>query len=268
MRSCPTSPGWRLLGLTCGLALAACSERGAKTPENRQGMSRAECDIANDLLQREDRPREALDHALKATDLDAHNAEAAHLVALIYLRFCATESEDCRLDLAEKFARRAVEELEDFREAKNTLGVVLIHQRRYDEAIGILKPLSSDMLYTTPENAWGNLGWAYLEKGDTGRAIDALERSVAAQPHFCVGNYRLGLAYKRNRQLESAVEALTRALDTPGCESLQDGYAARAEVLLAAGRQGAAVADLQRCLELSQKTKTGKECSLRLRGLK
>jgi type IV pilus assembly protein PilF len=225
-------------------------------------QSLAQHDLAADLWLRRNEPRQALEHALKAVELDDDNAEAAHLVALLYLDFCRRSADECRLAEAEKHARRAVAIKADFREAKNTLGVVLVHRKKYDDAIGVLKPLAEDILYQTPENAWGNLGWAYLEKGDYEHAIEALRRSIAAQPNFCVGNYRLGLAYEKKQAPAQAVEAYTRAVETdhPMCKGLQDAFAGRARALLKMGKGADARADLERCVQLDKKTSAGREC--------
>jgi type IV pilus assembly protein PilF len=261
---------WPLLA---GLALSALacasssSGEGAKDPER---MSDSEYDVARDLWLRRSSPREALDHALKAVELNEENADAAHLVALLYMDFCSRSPEECRLAEAEKHARLALKARADYREAINTLGVILIHEKRYPDAIKVLKPLTEDILYQTPENAWGNLGWAQLESGQTDAAIESLRRSIAAQPLFCVGLYRLGLAYEKRREDTAAAEALTRALETqaPGCNALQEGFAARARIELRLGNQEAAQTDLSRCVELSRKTNTGKECSSMLQKFK
>src|SRR5262249_17780785 len=148
------------------------------------------------LLSRRD-PRGALAHVQRAVALNDQNADAYHLEALIYLSLCSASAVDCRLSDAEDAARRAVKLRADFREAINTLGVVLIQKKKNVDAIAVLKPLSADILYQTPWNAWGNLGFAYLEKGKLDDAIEALRRSIGAEPRFCVGNYRLGLAYEK-----------------------------------------------------------------------
>jgi type IV pilus assembly protein PilF len=233
-------------------------------------MSESEYDVARDLWLRRSQPREALSHALKAVELDEANADAAHLAALLYLDFCSRGPAECRLPDAERYARQAVTSRADFREAKNTLAVVLIHQKRYPDAIAVLKPLTEDILYQTPENAWGNLGWAYLEQGSLDLAIDALRRSVAAQPLFCVGHFRLGLAYERKQEAASALESFTRALETeaPGCNALQDALLGRARLEQRAGQADAAKTDLERCVALSGKTATGKECSSMLQKFK
>jgi Tfp pilus assembly protein PilF len=211
-----------------------------------------------------------LQHALDAVELDSENADAHHLAALLYLDLCHRSLDDCRLGEAERHARRAVAVQDEHREAKNTLGVVLIHRKKYDAAIAVLKPLTGDILYQTPENAWGNLGWAYLEQGSTDLAIDALRRSVAAQPLFCVGNYRLGVAYEKKRQPSQALSSLTRALETdhPACAALQEALFARARVLAKLGELNDARDDLDRCVALEKSSSTAKDCASMLVKLK
>jgi Tfp pilus assembly protein PilF len=256
-----------LILCACSGAQGSGSGSGSPDPE-RQSL--AEYDIARDLWLRRNQPRQALDHALQSVELDPANAEAAHLVGLLYLDFCRRSPQECRLGEAERFTRQALGTRSDFREAKNTLGVILVHQKRYDDAIQTLRPLTEDILYQTPENAWGNLGWAYLEKGDVDRAIDALRRSIAAQPRFCVGLYRLGLAYERKKDPTAALEAFTRAVDNddPRCQGLQEAYGGRARVFVQLGRTDDARADLERCVQLDKTSDAGRKCHAFLAKLK
>jgi type IV pilus assembly protein PilF len=250
--------------------LGACAPSTGPGAQDPERMAESEYDIARDLWLRQGNLREALDHGLKAVELDDQNADADHLVALLYLDFCSRNQGDCRLPEAEKYARRALELRPEFREAKNTLGVILIHTGRPNDAIQVLKPLCEDILYETPEKAWGNLGWAYLEAKDPDRAIEALKRSIAAQPLFCVGAYRLGLAYELKGQDRQALEAFTRALETeaPECSRLQDAYWGRARVAERLGDMDSVSADLARCVELSESTTAGKNCGSMLKKLK
>ncbi len=249
--------------------LAACggAQPAAQADETR---SIAEYDLARDAFQH-GRLREALAHIEQALALDEDNAEAAYLGALLLLGFCAgdAQSSDCRFDSAEKMARRALEANPEMRDAKNALGVILVHQRRYDEAITVLKPLTEDILYASPEKSWGNLGWAYLLKGSNDEAIDALRRAVAAQPLFCVGQYRLGLAYEKRGELDLAREAFTRAVETdqPECRRLQDAFDARARVAEKRGLVDDARADLERCREIDERTAVGQRCAAQLQTL-
>lgn len=241
-------------------ALLAC---GPKTVGDPSRISESEYDVAADLWWRQHQPREALDHALRAVELDEQNADAAHLVSLIYLEFCQNSKiGECRLSEAERYVRRAITADPHSLEAQNTLAVILVHQKRYEEAISVLQPITTNILYATPEIAWGNLGWAYLESRNFDKAVNALSRAVAAEPRFCVGNYRLGVAYHRLGQLASARDALDRALETaaPGCGALQDAYLERAQVHLELGELELSRADLDRCIGLDKQNLAGRSC--------
>jgi type IV pilus assembly protein PilF len=259
----PGRPARVSTALVVSAALIAGCGGTARPAGDPSRMSESEYDIARDLWLRQGKLREALDHALEATELDEDNAEASHLVALLYLDFCSKSADECRLPDAERAARRALATKSDFREARNTLGVVLIHQKRHGEAIATLEPLTRDILYETPENAWGNLGWAQLEAGQLNAAIESLRRAIAAQPEFCVGHYRLGLAYEKKQQPAQALESFDAALgaESTRCRGLQAGYAARARVLVKLGRGADAAPDLERCITLSKATREGKECA-------
>jgi type IV pilus assembly protein PilF len=249
------------------LALGCSAPQSPNAGGDPEARSLAEYDLARDLWLNRGQPREALDHVLTAIELDDENADAAHLAALIYLDFCRQSADACRLEEAERHARAALEAKPDFREARNTLGVTLIHERRYAEAIDVLRPLTEDILYRTPEIAWGNIGWAQLEQGALQPAVDALSRSVAAQPDFCVGHYRLGLAEERLGHAERALAAFTRALNAAEgrCQGLQEAYAGRARLLLVTHRAAEAERDLQTCVRLDKRTDAGREC-LKLQG--
>ena len=264
------SPLFAVLLLLDGCGGHAAGRGTAGHPVHSEAaQSAAEFDLALDLWLQRHQPRLAMEHALRATELDEDNAQAHHLVALLYLDFCRRDSAECHLEEAERSARRALSEDEHFRDAKNTLGVVLVHQGRYREAIEVLRPLTRDILYRTPEHAWGNLGWAYLQSGQISEAIDALQRSTAVQPDFCVGHYRLGVAFEQSGKLEQAHRALTRALsvDDPRCAKMQVAYQLRAAVATQLGRQDEARSDLAECVHLDKQTTAGRECSARLNAI-
>lgn len=258
---------WGKLWWAGGLAvaLAGCSGKktdpGVRDPEK---ASMAEHDVAIDEFNK-GHLRAALVHAQKAADLDEENYQARLLVATIFLAFCATSEDECRLADAEKHARASLKTKPDFHSATNTLGVILIRQRRYDDAIQVLKPLTETMVYSTPELAWGNLGQAYLEKGDADQAILALKRSVALQPGFCVGNYRLGLAYEKKDDWRAASRAYTSALDTAfeQCK-FADAYEARARVQFKLNETEGAQADLQQCVRVGATSAAAKRCAAAL----
>ncbi len=249
-----------------GLVTSAGTGCGGAGPQDVK-VAQAEYQLGNDAFHKQ-RYREALGHVSNALEHDEQNEEAAYLGAMVMLVFCANDehSTDCRYDEAERYLRMALKADPEMRDAVNALGVVLVHRKRYDEAATLLKPLAADILYRSPEKAWGNLGWAYLEAGKTNLAIDALKRSVASQPLFCVGHYRLGLAYEKRKEFSAARQALTRAvtIEEGACGRLQVAFWARARVLAKLSMQTEMRQDLEKCQELSAATAIGKKCSRRL----
>lgn len=251
------------------LALAAAACSGGKTgpgpnAQSPERQSEAEYDVARDLFHK-DNPRAALDHVQKAITLNDENDKAHYFAAAIYLRLCAGDGgfdgPDCRMAEAERHTRAALKANPDFRDAKNMLGQLLIHQKRYKEAITVLEPLSKDPAYTSNHLAWGNLGWAQVLAGDVDAGITSLRNSIT-QPKFCVGHYRLGVAYEKKGDYGNAEASLTQAvsIEVDECKAMQDAWEARARVRLKLGKVSEAREDYQRCRELSGDTPTGKLC--------
>jgi Tfp pilus assembly protein PilF len=253
-----------------GLALSACAggkaeQPGAQSPERQ---SEAEYDVARDLFSKNN-PRAALDHALKAVDLNEDNEKAQYFVGAIYLSFCSTNrgltAPDCKLPEVEKYLRAALKVNPQFRDAINTLGSVLILEKKYKEAAQVLEPLTRDAAYIHPYLAWGNLGWAQVLDGQLDAGIASLKNSVT-EPRFCVGHYRLGVAYEKKGDLRGAEESFTSAVTVPDpqCQNLQDAWKARGDVRLRLNRGADARQDYEKCREISTETETGKECVQKL----
>ena len=248
------------------VALAACSGRGASAPgTNPERQSEAEYDVARDYFYK-GQPRLALDHCRKAIGFDDHNAKALYFASTIHLFFCSGKLElsapDCHLSDAEAYVRRALTVEDNFREAKNTLGQILILEQRYPEAVAVLEPLTRDAAFESSYLAWGNLGWAQVLSGRIDQGIEALKNSIT-EPRFCVGHYRLGIAYERKGDLAAAEQSLTNALsvDAVECKNLQDAWAARARVRERLGKKADARADFEKCRDISVETRAGKLCA-------
>lgn len=248
------------------MAIVGCGGPSAERPnaQSPERQSETEYDLARDLFQK-GRQREALDHAQKAAQLDDQNAKAHYMVAAVLLSFCSTNrgltAPDCKLADVERSLKASLAIEPDFRDAKNTLGSVLINERKYKEAIEVLAPLTRDPAYVQSYLAWGNLGWAQTEAGQLEAAVTSLRNAVSAEPRFCVGHYRLGVALEKQRAFTEAEQSLSSAVSSdPGCAELQDAWEARARVRLKLDRVDDARRDFARCAEISKETSTGQRC--------
>ena len=161
----------------------------------------------------------ALEELIKAVKLDPNNADAHNLLGLVWLRKGAEAEElstrnqclkgeslalekqeaDAQFKKAEQELRRAIALKQDFSDARNNLAVVMLHFGRYDEAVQLEEKALANIVYRDPYAAQGNLGQAYLEKGDYVRAAMALRQALFEQPKFCVGRYRLAKVYYEQR---------------------------------------------------------------------
>ena len=245
---------------------SGCTSRGPDSPAvNPVRQSESEYDVARDFFYR-GQPRLALEHCRKAIAFDDQNAKALYFASTIHLFFCSGKLElrdpDCRLSDAEGYVRKALKADEHFREAQNTLGQILILEGKYPEAVAVLVPLTRDLGFESSYLAWGNLGWAQVLGGHLDEGIESLKNSIT-EPRFCVGHYRLGVAYEKKGDLAAAEQSFTNALsvDAPDCKNLQDAWAARGRVRLQLGKTPDARADYQKCRELSAETVAGRTCT-------
>jgi tetratricopeptide (TPR) repeat protein len=146
--------------------------------------------------------------------------------------------------------------------AYNGIGVLHIHQKRYQAAIDVLRKAVGDLFNREAYMAWGNLGWAQIEMKDYAKAIDSLGRALKLAPQFCVGYFRLGQAHLATKAYAKAEEALTRAVEAhPDCGKFQDAWNLRGEARMNLGSREDARADFERCVEISTTTEAGKSCA-------
>lgn len=75
--------------------------------------------------------------------------------------------------------------------AHNNFGQFLCTQKRYQEAQDQFRAALANPLYSTPQYAYANSGFCYLEQGDRPRAKAAFERTLKIAPDFPAGPYGL-----------------------------------------------------------------------------
>jgi tetratricopeptide (TPR) repeat protein len=117
-------------------------------------------------------------------------------------------------------------------EAKN-----LMKKGKYAEAISILEGLDEQAEVLNAKGA------AFLELGQNGKALDCLERAIAASPSDYRPYYNKGNVLRRMERFNDALEFYTKALEINSGE--YEIFLNRALVLASLGRKVEAAVDFQ-----------------------
>jgi len=111
------------------------------------------------------------------------------------------------------YYKRAISIDPNYSEAMNNLGVTYLEIEDWDEAIKYFKMALRNPLYTTPEKAYANLGYALYRKGEYADAINALKESSQRYPNYPQHFYVLGLVYMKLGNYEAAIDEFEKALN-------------------------------------------------------
>jgi type IV pilus assembly protein PilF len=253
------SPERLVRGFVLAVVLGACA--GASQQDVERSMR--EFELA-DQLRKEGSTAAAVEHLRKAIDLDPKNGRAHALLGLIVMLRGDHLTAVGHLRSGEKHLEQdeSVGAPRALAETRNWLGIALMQVQRYDEAAEVLRKSATDLSNSAPHTAWGNLGIALLEKQEYAEAMEALQQAVRMQPRFCLGYYNMGRIHVAREELPAAEEALTHALeaDEDCADRYQAAYRLRGEVRAHLGRHEDAVADLERCVEISPRSADAGAC--------
>jgi type IV pilus assembly protein PilF len=165
----------------------------------------------------------AMQELTKASELDPANPEIDMAIGLAY-------RERGDLNLAEKYLRRAISKRPGYAAARNNLGTVLVAEHRWDDAIREFRAAANDVLYTTPEWAWYNMGEAYRSKGDPEKAEEAYRKAIRVNDRYEPAYLRLALVLESRGSWKEAAAVLQKLVelrpdDAPGWMELGRVYA-------------------------------------------
>jgi type IV pilus assembly protein PilF len=273
---CITRQTWATLVIAlCFLPWTAAACRlGVSNDDVDRSMKQYELAVG---LQLEGNKQGAFKTLHKAIDLNPYNARAHLLLGKMFLLN--------RDDNPQEFDRKAEQHLRSVldiqssehksdeyassvAEAHNDLGVLLMQQGRYREAVPEFESALGDLFNREAHMAWGNLGWAYLELKNYPKAIDALARAVKLRRDFCVGHWRLGEAYMGTKDYDKAEGEFSAAIESDKrCQEFQHAWHGRGMARMSLGNRDDARADLERCVEIDPKTEEGSACSRNLEAI-
>jgi type IV pilus assembly protein PilF len=194
----------------------------------------------------------AMQELVKASELDPGNAEVDMALGLVY-------QERGDMKKAEEHLRRAVEKKPEYADARNNLGIVLARRNAWDEATREFEAAASNVMYTTPERAYFNLGEAYRVKGDPAKADGAYRRALRANDQYAPAYIAISSVLGSQGKWEDANGILVR------CVEVLPGYAPAwmdlGRVSLRLSRPAEALKAFQKVLSISSDPEVRKQAS-------
>jgi type IV pilus assembly protein PilF len=205
------------------------------------------------------RLNEAFIEFQKALALDPRNKETLH-----YLGYISTGFK--KYDEAISYYKRAISIDPDYAEAVNNLGVTYAEMENWDEAIKYFKAASGNPVYSTPAQAYSNLGYAYYKKGDFVNAENSLRDALLRNPVFPNAMYILGLVYLETNNEKAAIEEFKKAIGIR--PDYTDAHWELAKAYLRTGQKAKALKHFEVVAEKDDKTERRREALIYIEQIK
>ncbi len=159
-----------------------------------------ESELRNERADASAKYRQALIELQKASKLDPDDADIDYLSATVYfLGFGEHQKALTSVENAQK-------KRDDFPDALNLEGVILLDAGRVDEAIARLTEVRSSLTYMTPYYAEKSLGDAHMVKNDFERAKIHYQNALQMQPMMCAAYVKLGEATAALQEHEMTIQ--------------------------------------------------------------
>ena len=208
-----------LLPLACLFAAVLAGCAGPSADRKKEADARMRMGVT--YIEQRNLPM-AMQELVKASELDPGNPEVDMALGLAYqARGDMSKAEEC--------LRRAVDKKPDYADARNNLGIVLARRKAWDEAIREFEAAAANVMYTTPERAYFNLGEAYRAKGDPANAEGAYRRALRANERYAPAYTALSGVLGGQGRWNDAASVLTRCVEVlpdyvPGWMELGRAY--------------------------------------------
>ena len=125
----------------------------------------------------------------EATKLNPRNAKAWEKLALSYAAQGAVVKAESSFARSLKIESRA--------ETHNNFGLMLLSQKRYDEAIPHFESASSDVKYRNIAISLNNLGQTYYLLNRNQEALRTLNNAIRRAPNLCQARFVRGMVHER-----------------------------------------------------------------------
>ena len=240
-----------MLILSVGCIIAAILAGCAGTSADRKKEADARMRMGITYIEQRNLPM-AMQELARASELDPDNPEIDMTLGLAY---------QARGDLskAEEHLRRAIDKKPDYADARNNLGIVLAERKEWDKAIREFEAAAENVMYTTPERAYFNLGEAYRAKGDPAGAEAAYRRALRVNDRYAPAYVALSAVLGGQGKWNDAASTLSR------CVEVLPGYAScwmeLGRAYLRLSRPANALKAFEKVLEVSSDPETRKQAA-------
>jgi Tfp pilus assembly protein PilF len=119
-----------------------------------------------------------------------------------------------RYQKSEENFKKAITLLTPYPEAHNNLGVLYNRIEKHKEAITEFEKALAIERYSTPENAFTNMGYAYFKLGNLNKAKAYQQKALDLTPEFCLAQKNLADIYSKEKKYEKASEYYQKASTT------------------------------------------------------
>ncbi len=141
----------------------------------------------------------------KAIKLNPKHKESLNYLGYISARFQ-------KFDDAELYYKRAISVDQNYSDAMNNLGVLYLETEDWDDAIKYFEMALSNPIYSTPERAYSNLGFAFLKKEEYQSAQDAIDNALTRDPDYLFAMYAQGLLFTKLHDDDSAIKEFLKVI--------------------------------------------------------
>lgn len=143
----------------------------------------------------------------EAVRLDPTSPLYHNTLGVVFLHYLGKPAE------AQAEFQKAIELDPNYAEAYTNLGVTLAQEAKWADAIAAYRKAISLPIYPSPEVAYANMGWAYLNLEKPREAEEAYRTAVQLQPRFPQAYYFLGVVLEKQGRKEEALAAFRSARD-------------------------------------------------------
>ena len=254
----PQHPTWTLLLSSLLVLGVACSGADKKKDTKLKGGSAEYHYKLSSGYYHNQQAAMALREVTLALKQDPDHVQAHYLAGVIYMG-------RREYNKAITHYKRAVALEPLFFDAQNALGATYLAMKRWDDAASIFETLTDQALYTSPELAHNNLGWANYKRRRYTQAAQNFSMSVDLRPSFCLGYNNMGLVMEAQNQLSEAARYYNEAIER--CPNTYAEPHFNLGKLYADSNRERARAHFQSCVNISARSGLGRRCREYLQGL-